>query len=255
MKKVDINCDLGESFGAYTIGMDRKVVPLITSANIACGWHAGDPKVMDETVKIAKENAMSVGAHPGYPDLLGFGRRNMSISTADAAVYLKYQMGALYAFTKSHQIELVHVKPHGALYNTAGKDRKLAEALCRSIKEFDSQLILLGLAGSAMLDAAEEVGLRFASEVFADRAYEDDGFLVPRTKEGAIITDSDVAITRIIEMIKTGYTSSIHGKKIPVRCDSICVHGDNPYALEFVYAIRTRLILEDIQPAPITEII
>lgn len=202
-----------------------------------------------------KEYNVSVGAHPGYPDLLGFGRRNMTLFPSEAAAYLKYQLGALTAFTKSHRVELVHVKPHGALYIMAATDYRLAEALCAAIKEFDSNLILLGLAGSAMLDAAKEAGLRYASEVFADRAYEDDRSLVSRTKSGAIITDETLAIERIVEIIKTGHASSINGKKIPIHCDSICIHGDNQHAVQFANAIQRRLKIEHISLAPLSQIV
>ncbi len=255
MKKVDLNCDLGESFGVYALGMDRDVLPLITSANVACGWHAGDPSVMDTTVGLAKENGVSVGAHPGYPDLLGFGRRNMSLSASDAASYVQYQLGALSAFTRSHKVPLNHIKLHGAFYNMAAKDRRLSEALCRAIKNFDPELILLGLSGSAMLDAAEEAGLRYAGEVFADRMYEDDGSLMSREKENAVIRDSRLAIDRVIEIIQTGTVTSVNGKRIPILCHSVCVHGDNPHAVEFCREIRACIEKAGIALAPLPEIV
>lgn len=201
MKKVDLNSDLGESFGAYTIGLDEEVIAQISSANIACGYHAGDPMVMAQTVASAKEAGVAVGAHPGFPDLMGFGRRNMVCSPKEIKAYIQYQMGALLAFTKAQGIPLQHVKPHGALYNMAGKDMDMAMAIAEGIAEVDSSVILLGLAGSAMLEAGKKVGLPVACEVFADRAYQKDGSLVPRGQEGAVIHDTELAISRTVAMV------------------------------------------------------
>ena len=168
MKKIDLNCDLGESFGAYKIGMDEEVIKYISSANVACGFHASDPGVMDKTVKSAKLNGIAVCAHPGFPDLMGFGRRNMNVSPSDAKAYVQYQVGALNAFCTANGVKLAHVKPHGALYNMAGKDYALSKAICEGIYEIDPNIILLGLSGSQMLKAAADTGLRCAKEVFAD---------------------------------------------------------------------------------------
>ena len=179
MKRVDLNCDLGESFGNYTCGLDAAVIPQISSANVACGFHASDPLVMAKTVALAKEHGVAVGAHPGFPDLVGFGRRNLAVSPAELKAMVQYQVGALRAFCDANDIVMQHVKPHGAMYNMAAKDRKLADAICEGIREVDDRLILLGLSGSQMLIAAQEMGLPWASEVFADRAYEDDGSLKP----------------------------------------------------------------------------
>lgn len=187
--KIDLNCDLGESFGNYKIGMDEEVIKYISSANIACGFHASDPLVMVKTVSLAKENGVSIGAHPGYPDLVGFGRRNMNVAPEELKAMVQYQIGALNAFCKSAGIKMNHVKPHGAMYNMAAKDEKLALAIAEGIAEVDYSLILLGLSGSQLLTAAATVGLKCANEVFADRAYEEDGSLVARTKGGAVITD------------------------------------------------------------------
>ena len=198
MIKVDLNCDLGESFGAYKIGMDDKVIPMISSCNIACGYHASDPMVMQKTVAMAKEAGIGIGAHPGYPDLMGFGRRNMNVSPKEAAAYVTYQLGALYAFAKAAGVKLQHVKPHGALYNMAGKDYKLALEIAEAVQDFDSSLILMGLAGSESVIAAQDIGLPVAREVFADRAYMPDGSLVPRSREGAVIHDEELAISRVI---------------------------------------------------------
>lgn len=241
MLKVDLNADLGESFGAYTIGMDSEVLEFITSANIACGFHAGDPMVMEKTVALAKKCGTAPGAHPGYPDLMGFGRRNLKISPAEAKAYIKYQVGALLAFTKAAGVKLQHVKPHGAFYNMAAVDDALATAICEGVKEVDPDLILLGLAGSAHIRAAKAVGLRCASEVFADRGYQDNGTLVPRSQPGAMIHDRDIAIERTVNMVKNGCVETITGNIIPIQADSICVHGDNPDAIGFVRDIRKAL--------------
>ena len=210
---------------------------------------------MDKTVKILKENNVNLGAHPGYPDLMGFGRRNMNVSPADAKAYVMYQIGALSAFAKANGLKIQHVKPHGALYNTAGKDYALSKAICEGIYEVDPSLILLGLSGSQMLKAAADTGLKCAKEVFADRAYEEDGSLVARTKPGAVITDEDEAIKRVIGMVKHGKVTAITGKEIPIEANSICVHGDGAKALEFVMKIRAALTIENIKIAPLCEIV
>ena len=252
---VDLNSDLGESFVAYTIGMDADVLNFVSSANIACGFHAGDPAVMRKTVALAKERGVSMGAHPGYPDLVGFGRRNMNVSASDMHDYVLYQLGALAAFACAAGAELVHVKPHGAMYNMAAKDASLAAAVCRAVKEFDASLILLGLANSRFADAAEDAGIRFASEVFADRAYEDDGSLVARGKPGAVITDEDEAVSRVIGMVKNGTVESINGKIIELKPDSICLHGDGVKAVEFAKRIKAELNANGIETAPLAQII
>ena len=238
MSTVDLNCDLGESFGAYTIGMDEAVIPFVTSVNVACGWHAGDPLIMDRTVALAKNHGVAVGAHPGFPDLMGFGRRPMTVTPQEAGAYVKYQVGALQAFAKGHGLALQHVKPHGALYNMAAKDEGLAIGICEAIASVDKNLILMGLAGSVMLEAAKKAGLKTASEVFADRAYNDDGSLVNRKLPGAVIHDPDLAVERAIKMAKEGKVISINGKEISIQVDSICVHGDNEQAIELVSKIR-----------------
>lgn len=255
MLKVDLNCDLGESFGRYKLGLDEEIIPLISSANVACGFHASDPLVMQKTIKMAKQSDIQVGAHPGFLDLMGFGRRNMDISTEEAKAYVKYQLGALYAFCKGENMEIQHVKPHGALYNMAGKNYDLAKAICEAIYEFDKNIILLGLSGSQLIKAGEDTGLRVAREVFADRAYEDDGSLRARSKEGAVITDENIAIDRVVKMVKENKVTSYSGKEIEIYADSICVHGDGVKALEFVKKIRERLISEGIEIIPLKEIV
>ena len=250
MKKVDLNCDLGESFGAYKIGLDGEVIPYISSANIACGFHASDPVVMAHTVAMAKEHGCSVGAHPGFPDLMGFGRRQMQITPEEAKDYIIYQVGALAAFCRSQGIRMHHVKPHGALYNMAAVDYSLARAVCEGICEVDPELVLLGLAGSELLKAAADTGLQYASEVFADRAYNEDGTLVSRKLPGAVITDEALAVQRVLRMVNEQKVTSITGKDITIRPDSICVHGDNQKALQFVQKIRDALIKEQIEIKP-----
>lgn len=246
MYYVDLNSDLGESFGNYSLGMDEEILKYVSSANVACGWHAGDAMVMAKTVALAKENGVAVGAHPGFSDLMGFGRRNMAVTPEEAKAYIKYQLGALMAFTVSCGMKIQHLKAHGALYNMAAVDEKLAIAICEGVYEVDKNIILMGLAGSKMITAAEKVGLRAASEVFADRAYNEDGTLVSRKLEGSMIKDKDLAISRTVRMIKEGKVTAITGKDIDIKADSVCVHGDNPKALEFVKNIRATLEQEGI---------
>lgn len=255
MIKVDLNSDLGESFGAYKIGLDDQVIAHVSSANVACGYHAGDPLVMAQTVAMAKAAGVAVGAHPGYPDLMGFGRRNMNCSPKEVKAYVQYQLGALKAFCQAQGVELQHCKPHGALYNMAGKDMDLALAIAEAVAEVDSSIILLGLAGSKMLQAGKQLGLRVASEVFADRAYQADGSLVPRSQPGAVIHDKNEAIERTVRMVLEGKVTAITGEDVAIDAHSICVHGDNPSAVEFVKNIRAVLESRDITIAPIAEIV
>lgn len=255
MFRVDLNSDLGESFGRYTLGMDDKIIPLITSANVACGYHASDPVVMEKTIAMAKEAGIRVGAHPGFPDLMGFGRRNMNVSPAEAKAYTLYQLGALDGFCRAAGVKLQHVKPHGALYNMAAKDYKLSEAICEAIKSFDKDLIVLALSGGELAKAAKDKGLRTALEVFADRGYEEDGTLVDRRKEGAMITDEQEAIDRVIRMVKEKKVTAVTGRDIPIQADSVCVHGDGVKALAFVEKIRAALQKEEIQICSLDEIV
>jgi len=255
MYKIDINSDLGESFGAYSIGGDREVIKYVSSANIACGFHAGDPVVMQNTVLAAKAAGTAIGAHPGYYDLMGFGRRNMTITFEEAKAYMKYQIGALMAFTQSAGLKMQHVKPHGALYNMAAVDKNLARAIAEAIAEVDGGLILMGLSGSKMLDEGRACGLRVASEVFADRAYMEDGTLVPRSQPGSVIHDTELAVSRVIGMVKNGKVESITGKEITIQADSICVHGDNAEALAFVQGIRETLIKNGVEITNLASIV
>jgi UPF0271 protein len=247
MAAIDLNCDLGESFGAYKMGVDEEIIPLITSANIACGFHAGDPLIMERTVALCKVHGVRPGAHPGFPDLSGFGRRNMNLSPKEVKACVTYQIGALKAFCDGASIRLYHVKPHGALYNMAAIDYRLAEAICEAIHDVDSSLVLLALSGSEMLRAAKECNLSYASEVFADRAYEKDGTLVSRTKKGAVIEEKEMAVKQVVRMAKEGRVSAIDGTDISILADSVCVHGDGANALTFVKRIREELAVRGVE--------
>ncbi len=247
MFQVDLNCDLGESFGSYKIGNDKAMMPLISSANIACGFHAGDPLTMEKTILLALENQVSIGAHPGYPDLVGFGRRNMQIATDEVKAMVKYQVAALKGMTEALGGQLQHVKPHGALYNQAAKDPLLANAIAQAIAEIDSQLIFMGLANSEMKKAAAKYNLQFASEVFADRAYTNQGQLVPRTMDGALIHDPHVCKNRVLGMVLKSQITSIDNQKINIHADSICIHGDNPSAFDLAVEIKNYLKANQIQ--------
>ena len=247
MFKVDLNSDLGEGFGLYRIGMDKEIIEHISSANIGCGFHGGDPIVMDETVAECKARSVAIGAHPGFMDLMGFGRRNMVVSPKEAKAYLKYQVGALMAFATAHGLQVQHVKPHGALYNMAAVDLELATALTEAVAEVDPKLIFLGLSNSQMISAAKASGLAVANEVFADRAYNADGTLVARSKPGAVIHDPEICIARVVRMVKENKVQAITGEDVDLKPDSICVHGDNAAAVEFVREIRKALAAEGIE--------
>lgn len=247
MYRVDLNSDLGEGFGDYTISGDDQVIKYVTSVNVACGFHAGDPMVMDKTVRQAKELGIGVGAHPGHYDLMGFGRRNINLTFDEIKNYMTYQIGALMAFTTSHGLKLQHVKPHGALGNKAMVDESTARAVCEAAYAIDPTLIMFGHANSVMLKVAQSMGMRTVSEVYGDRAYMEDGTLVPRKMAGAMIEDEEFAITRAVRMIKEGTVETITGKTIEIKADSLCVHGDSPKALAFLIAIRKAFEQEGIQ--------
>lgn len=250
MYRVDLNSDLGESYGDYKLGMDEEVLKYITSANVACGWHAGDAMVMDKTLALAKKFDTAIGVHPGFPDLMGFGRREMKISYDETKNYIKYQLGALWAFARAHGLSLQHLKPHGAFYNMAAKDAGMAKAIAEAVYEVDKDIILVGLANSQLIKMGEEVGLRVANEVFADRAYNSDGSLVSRNIEGSVIHDKDLAIKRVLRMVKEGLVTSATGEDIRIKADTICIHGDNPKALVFVQEIKKALEDEGIGLEP-----
>ncbi|OJH00965.1 lactam utilization protein LamB [Staphylococcus hominis] len=244
--KVDLNCDLGEAFGKYSFGGDKDIIPLVTSANIACGFHAGDENVMNQTVKLAKKNHVSIGAHPGLPDLKGFGRRKMDISPTEVYNLIVYQLGALEGFCKVHQTRINHVKPHGALYNMGAKNKEIAKAIAKAVYDFDSAIVLVGLSNSLLISEAKAIGLKTASEVFADRRYEDNGQLVSRKEPDAVITDTDEALKQVLKMVTENKVISRNGKEIDLETDTICVHGDGKHALEFVEQIRKKLTKEGI---------
>ncbi|MBO8169119.1 MAG: LamB/YcsF family protein [Thermoanaerobacteraceae bacterium] len=246
MKPVDLNCDMGESFGIYKLGLDEEVIKYISSANIACGFHAGDPVVMAKTVRLAKEHGVNVGAHPGYPDLVGFGRRVMHVDREELKQSLIYQIGALQAIAESQGVQLKHVKPHGALNNQAATDLDLARTIAEAIAAVSEDLIFIAMAGTAMCQAAEEFGLTVAREAFADRAYNDDGTLVSRKQPGAVIHDPDQVLERVQRMVNDGVVISINGKELPVEVDTICVHGDTKEAVAMV-----RKLSEGLQVRPL----
>ena len=241
---IDLNSDVGESFGRYSLGMDESVIPLISSANIACGFHAGDPAVMRHTVVLARENNVAVGAHPGLPDLMGFGRRAMEVSLQEVTDYVTYQIGAIQAFAAAEGVVLRHVKPHGALYNMAVKNPRIWEAVAVALAAVNPDLILFVLAGAnrGSLEAmAAESGIRIAFEFFADRAYQPDGSLVPRTQPGAVIKDHELAARRVVKMATEGSVECVDGSEIQLAAETICVHGDNPSALALVKKVRETL--------------
>jgi UPF0271 protein len=244
LNKIDLNSDVGESFGNYKLGLDEEVIPLISSANIACGFHAGDPTVMRHTIAIAKKNGVAIGAHPGFPDLIGFGRRNLDASLAEIRDYVTYQIGALQAFAAAAGMVLQHVKPHGALYNMAVKDSAIWDAVAEAIAAVNARLILYVLAGmdrENLKAIGAKHGLRIAFEFFGDRAYNPDGSLVSRKEPGAVIHDGDIVAEKIVKMVKEGRVVCIDGTEIDMPADTICVHGDNPAALSLVQKIRTTL--------------
>ncbi|MGM0411314.1 MAG: LamB/YcsF family protein, partial [Bacillota bacterium] len=227
--------------GVYNLGMDEEVIKYISSANIACGFHAGDPAVMDKTVKMAAESGVMVGAHPSFRDLVGFGRRKMDLEPEEVKQILIYQIGALKAFAEANNLKLQHVKPHGAVYNLASTDEDIALAAAEAIKKVDDNLIFVALAGSLMHKAADEVGIKAANEVFADRAYNLDGTLVSRKREGAVIEDPIEVKNRVLRMVKKGEVETIDGKKLELKADTICVHGDNPAAVDLVKELTTAM--------------
>lgn len=241
MHLVDLNCDMGESFGAYRMGKDEEILDYVTSANIACGYHAGDPATMRKTVQMAIEKNVGIGAHPGMPDLVGFGRREINISPQEAYDLVIYQMGALYGFVRSEGGKIQHVKPHGALFNMAAKSAPLSEAIAEAVYKVDPECILFGLAGSELVKAGKKIGLRTASEVFSDRTYQKDGSLTSRREENALIKDHKIAVNQVIRMVKEGKVKSVQGEDVVIQADTICIHGDGLHALEFAQYISNAL--------------
>jgi UPF0271 protein len=256
--RMDLNSDMGESFGAYKLGMDEEVIKYITSANIACGWHAGDPAVMRKTIEMAKENGVGVGAHPGYPDLLGFGRRNMDCTPEEIKDYIIYQIGALQAFAKALGTKVEHVKTHGTLYLTAVEDEKIAAAIAEAIVSVDEKLIYMALGGTKgtmVREIGKKVGLKVAYEGFPDRAYTPEGTLVSRRQPGALIKDPETVSQRALMMAKKGKVIAIDGHEIPLEVHTLCVHGDTPGAVDLTRRIREKLTAEGMQLVPIAKIL
>jgi UPF0271 protein len=242
--RIDLNSDVGESFGAWRMGQDAEVMRSITSANVACGYHGGVPAVMRETVRLARDAGASVGAHPGFPDLVGFGRREIKVLPRDVEDMVLYQIGALAAIASSEGVTLAHVKAHGALYNQAARDRALADAIARAVRAFDRNLVLFGLPGSELLKAGESAGLRVAAEGFADRAYNGDGSLASRTEQGSVIHDPEEVVRRSLRMVSEGRVTARDGSELSFRVDTLCTHGDTPGAHNL-----TRLLKEGLQRA------
>jgi len=251
---IDLNSDIGESYGAYSIGADEEILRWVTSANVACGWHGGDPSVMRRTIQRAKELGVRVGAHPSYPDLLGFGRRVMEITRQEARDYILYQIGALRAFAHALGVTLQHVKPHGAMYNAAVKDRELSLGIAEGVADAGGDLILVGLSGSELVRAGRDVGLHVAREAFGDRAYNEDGSLVPRRIPGSLITDPDAVADRVLAL-RRGAVKTITGKEIPIEVDTICLHGDTPGAGAIARRVWERLEEAEITPRAMGEFV
>jgi UPF0271 protein len=238
MKRIDLNCDMGESFGAWKMGADAEVMPLITSANIACGFHAGDPATIRKTVKLALEHGVAVGAHPALPDLQGFGRRVMKITAQEMYDLVLYQAGAVQAFAHAAGARLHHVKCHGALYNMSTDDEALSEAMARAVKDLGGDVMLYALSNSRTMAIAKRMGVRVAGECFADRGYSDDGTLAPRNVPGGMVEDEQKAVAQALGMVEQGSVTSLSGVRVPVSPDTLCLHGDQPGAVAFARALR-----------------
>lgn len=253
--KIDLNCDCGESFGAWRMGDDAALLPHVTSANVACGAHAGDPTTMRRTVRLAREHSVSVGAHPGFPDLQGFGRRLLDMTPDEIADSVVAQIGALYAIARSEGVELTHVKPHGALYNYAAVTPAAAEAIARAVASFSRDLILVGLAGSALVESGHAAGLRVAREAFADRLYEADGSLRSRRLPGAVIHDDQQAMAQAIQIAAEHCTLTYDGARLALEADTICLHGDTPGAAARAALLRSGLETAGIEVVPLAQIV
>ena len=251
--EIDFNCDMGERFGMYKMGFDEEVIKHISSANIACGFHAGDPMWMRKTVDLAEQHGVAVGAHPSYPDLTGFGRRNMNATPEEVRNDVVYQAGALKAFTSNRNLQ--HVKPHGAMYNQAVDDADLGKSICEAVLEVDSNIILLALAGSTWIDVAKGMGMRVAREVFADRAVNSDGTLVPRSKEGSVIHDINEVVERSLRMVTEGKILSVEGDIVEVEADSICLHGDTLGAVDMAKTLKREFLAAGVEVKQLRDIV
>lgn len=250
---IDLNCDMGESFGVYKLGMDEEVIERISSVNAACGFHAGDPNVMDQTVQRAKQYGVGIGAHPGFPDLLGFGRRNMDIDPLELTNLIVYQIGALYAFCRKHDVPLQHVKPHGNLNNMADTNREIAGAIVDAILAVDRNLLLFAKPNSELERVAESKGVHVVRELFADRAYDRELRLLSRKMSGAVISDADLVAKRVLRIVTEGKIRTVDGTDVAVNGHSICVHGDTPDALRLIQTIRHTLDAAHVKVAPVGE--
>ena len=248
-----LNCDMGESFGNWALGLDDQAMPFVDCANIACGFHAGDPMWMRHTVRLAEEHGVAVGAHPSFPDLGGFGRRKMSVTPEEAKNDIIYQIGALQAFTKSKKLQ--HVKPHGAMYNRAVHDEEMARATCEAILEVDREMVLVALAGSPWVKVAEDMGLRVAREVFADRALNADGTLISRSQPGAVIHDMEEVVERSLRMVTESKATAVTGEQIQVQADSLCLHGDTAGAVEMARALKRELEAGGVEIVPVGQLV
>ena len=253
MASIDFNSDVGESYGVYRLGDDAAVLDHVTSANVACGMHAGDPQTIAATIGLAIARGVSIGAHPGFADLQGFGRRPMQLGRDELNHLMVYQIGALQAFCKAAGTRLAHVKAHGALYNMAARDPVMARAIADAVFAVDPQLVFYGLAGSALVRSAREAGLVVAEEVFADRSYQDDGTLTPRSHPRAMITDIEQSVAQVLRMVRSGVVSSINGVDVHVQPDTLCIHGDQPDAANFARAIRQALEAEGVSIRPVSQ--
>ncbi len=249
--RIDLNADVGESFGAWSLGEDEALASFVTSFNVAAGMHAGDPLVIERTVAIAARHGVAVGAHPGYPDLAGFGRRELDLSLAEIEATVLYQVGAVAGFARSAGVELRHVKAHGALYNRAARDRAAADGIARAVRRFSSELVLVGLAGSELLAAGRDAGLTVAAEAFADRAYEADGGLRSRRLDGAVLDDPAAAAAQAVAIVREGAVRAHDGAMLEVRADTLCVHGDLPGAAARAAAIRAALEAAGVSVRPL----
>ncbi|HZU19376.1 MAG TPA: 5-oxoprolinase subunit PxpA [Candidatus Dormibacteraeota bacterium] len=255
MPAVDLNADLGESFGNFELGRDEEVIPLVTSANVACGFHGGDPRVMDRTVRACRAAGVAVGAHPSFPDLVGFGRRAMDVTPAEAETDVVYQVAALAGFCRRNGVRLQHVKPHGAINNLAARDPVLADAIAAGVASFDPGLILVCQSGTELARAAERAGLAVAREGYVDRAYEPDGTLVPRRREGAVYHDPERAVAQALRMVTEGTVVAADGTVIELQVDTLCVHGDNPDAVDFLRRLRRELAAAGVELRPLAEVL
>jgi UPF0271 protein len=251
MPSIDLNCDMGESFGAWKMGNDAALMDHVTSVNIACGFHAGDATTIRKTVETAIEKGVAIGAHPGYPDLQGFGRRNMSLSSDDIYDIVLYQVAAIKGICEASGGTLHHVKPHGALYNQAAKSNELSSAIARAVRSIDPNLVFYGGSGSCLISEANKVGLKTASEVFADRTYQPDGSLTPRTSHGALVTDRSESVLQALQMVTSESVTAISGENLAIKADTLCIHGDGEHALEFAIALRAAFQENDIDVRPI----